>query len=58
MDRLNATFKSRLAEHKLAIKHQEPEKSALREHSIQFDHLIDLNDSKVLKTETHWCKLV
>ena len=43
-------FKSRLAEHKLAIKNQEPEKSALCEHSIQFDHLIDWNNLKVLKT--------
>ena len=31
-------LKSRLAKHKLAIKNQEPEKSALCEHSIQFDH--------------------
>ena len=44
-------LKSRLAEHKLAIRNQEPEKSALCEHSIQFDHLIDWNNSKVLKTE-------
>ena len=35
-------LKSRLAEHKLAIKNQGPEKSALREHSIQFDHLAHL----------------
>ena len=42
-------FKSRLAEHKLAIKNQEPEKSALREHSMQFDHKIDWKNSKVLK---------
>ena len=34
-------LKSRLADHKLAIRNQEPEKSALCEHSIQFDHLID-----------------
>ena len=42
-------LKSRLAEHKLAIRNQEPEKSALCEHSIQFDHLIDRNKSKDLK---------
>ena len=48
--------KSRLAEHKLAIKNEEPEKSALCEHSIQFDHLIDWNNSKVLKTEDHYSK--
>ena len=34
-------FKSRLAKHKLAIKTQEPEKSAFCEQSIQFDHLIN-----------------
>ena len=49
-------LKSRLAEHKLAIRNQEPEKSALCEHSIQFDHLLDWNNSKVLKTEAHYSK--
>ena len=34
-------LKSRLAEHKLTIRNQEPEKSVLCEHSIQFDHLIN-----------------
>ena len=47
---------SRLAEHKLAIRNQEPEKSALCEHSIQFDRLLDWNNSKVLKTEAHYSK--
>ena len=46
-------LKSCLAEHKLAIRNQEPEKSALCE---QFDHLIDGNNSKVLKTEAHYSK--
>ena len=32
---------SRLAEHKLVIKNQEPEKSARCELSMRFDHLID-----------------
>ena len=49
-------LKSRLAEHKLAIRNREPEKSALCEHSIQLDHLIDWNNSKVLKTEAHYSK--
>ena len=49
-------LKSRLAEHNLAIRNQEPEKSALCGHSIQFDHLIDWNNSKVLKTEAHYSK--
>ena len=39
-------LKSRLAEHKLAIKNQEPEKSALCEHSVQFDHFIDWKTQK------------
>ena len=34
-------LKSRLSEHKRAIKYQRPEKSALCEHSITLDHLID-----------------
>ena len=46
----------RLAEHKLAIKIQELEKSALYEHSIQFNHLIDWNNLRVLKTEAHYSK--
>ena len=49
-------LKSRLAEHKLAIKIQEPEKSALCEHYMQLDHLIDWNNSKILKTEAHYSK--
>ena len=34
-------LKSRLSEHKRAIKYQRPEKFALREHSITLDHIID-----------------
>ena len=49
-------LKSRLAEHKLTIKNQEPEKSALCEHYMRFDHLIDWNNSKILKTEAHYSK--
>ena len=45
--------KSRYAKHKLAIKNQEPEESVLCEH-IQFDHLIDWTNSKVLKIEAHY----
>ena len=48
-------LKSRLAEHKLAIKNQELEKS-LCEHSIRFDHLIDWTNSKNLITEAHFSK--
>ena len=49
-------LKSRLAEHKLAIKNQEPEKFAFCEHYMRFDHLIDWNNSKILKTEAHYSK--
>ena len=45
-----------MAYSKLAIINQEPEKSALCEHSIQFDHLIDWNNSKILITEAHYSK--
>ena len=49
-------LKSRLADYKLAIKNQEPEKSALCEHYMRFDHLINWNNSKILKTEAHYSK--
>ena len=49
-------LKSRLAEHKLAIKNQEPEKSALCEHYMRFDRLIEWNNSKILITEAHYSK--
>ena len=49
-------LKSRLAEHKLAIKSQESEKSALCEHYMRFDHIVDWNNSKILKTEAHYSK--
>ena len=50
-------LKSRLAEHKLAIKNQEPEKSALCKYSIQVDHSMNWNNLKVLGTETHYSRL-
>ena len=49
-------LKSRLAEHKLAIKNQELEKSALCKHSTRFDHSIDWNNSKIWKTEALYSK--
>ena len=45
--------KSRLAEHNLTIKNQKPKKSALCEHFMRFDHLIDWNNTKILKTEAN-----
>ena len=44
-------LKSRFSEHKRAIKYQRPEKSALCEHSITLDHLIDWSEATTLSTE-------
>ena len=44
-------LKSRLSEHKRAIKYQRPEKSALCEHSITLDHIIDWNEATILSAE-------
>ena len=44
-------LKSRLSEHKRAIKYQRLEKSALCEHSITLDHTIDWNETTILSTE-------
>ena len=46
----NRDLKSRLSEHKIAIKYQRPEKSALFEHSITLDHIIDLNEATTSST--------
>ena len=42
-------LKSRINEHKRAVKNQQPEKSALCEHLILFDHCINWNGAAVLK---------
>ena len=44
-------LKSRLSEHNRAIKYQQPEKSALCEHSINLDHIIEWNEATILSTE-------
>ena len=49
-------LKSRLSEHKRAIKYQRPEKSALCEHSISMDHVISWSEAKILKTENDYWK--
>ena len=49
-------LKSRLSEHKRAIKYQRPEKSALCEHSIILDHIIDWNEATILSTEKDYTK--
>ena len=49
-------LKSRLSEHKRAIKYQRPEKSALCEHSITLDHIIDWNEAIILSAEKDYTK--
>ena len=49
-------LKSRLSEHKRAMKYQRPEKSALCEHSITLDHIIDWNEATILSTEKDHAK--
>ena len=47
---------SRLKEHQKAIKQQKPENSALCEHVILLDHVIDWANSRILKTESNFSK--
>ena len=49
-------LKLRLSEHKRAIKYQRPEKSALCEHSITLDHIIERNEATMLFTEKDYTK--
>ena len=49
-------LKSRLSEHKIVIKYQKPEKSALSEHSITLNHIIDWNEATILSTEKDYTK--
>ena len=56
IDQTKRDLKSRLSEHKRAIKYQRPEKSTLCEHSITLDHLIDLSEATILSTEKDYTK--
>ena len=47
---------SRLKEHQRAIKQQRTENSALCEHVILFDHVLDWANSRILKTESNFSK--
>ena len=47
---------SRLKEHQRVIKQQKPENSALCEHVILFDHVIDWANSRISKTESNFSK--
>ena len=49
-------LKSRIKEHQRAIKFQRPEKSALCQHSMENDHLIDWSEVKILKVEHNYSK--
>ena len=49
-------LKSRLDEHKKAIKNQRPDLSALREHSITMDHITSWTEAKILELETDYRK--
>ena len=49
-------LKSRIKEHQRAIKFQRPEKSALCQHSMENDHLIDWSKVKILKVEHDYSK--
>ena len=49
-------LKSRLAEHKRAIKNQRSDLSALCEHSITMDHIISWTEAEILKLETDYRK--
>ena len=49
-------LKSRLSEHKRAIKYQRPEKSALCELSITLDDIIDCSEATILFTEKDYTK--
>ena len=48
--------KSRLDEHKRAIKNQRPDLSVLCEHSITVDYIISWTEAKILKLETDYRK--
>ena len=49
-------LKSRLSEHKRPIKYQRPEKSAICEHSITSDHIIDWSEATILSTDKDYTK--
>ena len=49
-------LKSRIKEHQRAIKFQRPEKSALCQHSMENDHIIDWSKVKILKVEHDYSK--
>ena len=49
-------FKSRLADHKRATSKLRPELSALCEHAMDFNHIIDWEKSEIFKVENNYSK--
>ena len=49
-------LKTRILEHQRAIRNQQPEKSALCEHSMIHDHRIAWQEARILKTESDYSK--
>ena len=49
-------LKSRLDEHKKAIKNQRPDLSAVWEHFITMDHIISWTEAEILELETDYRK--
>ena len=49
-------LKTRILEHQRAIRNQQPEKSAVCEHSMIHDHRIAWQEAQILKTESDYSK--
>ena len=49
-------IKSRITEHQRVIEFQRPEKSALCQHSVENDHIINWTEVKILKAEQDYSK--
>ncbi|XP_046408835.1 uncharacterized protein LOC124173380 [Ischnura elegans] len=53
------TIETRLKEHKRHLRLGQPEKSAIAEHSIQHDHVIQFDDTEILTRSTkYWDRVV
>ena len=56
LDKTKCDIKSRLDEHKRAIKNQHPDLSVLCEHSVTMDHIISWTEAKIMELETNYWK--
>jgi hypothetical protein len=52
IDQSGCTVEKRVDEHQRHIRHSHPEKSAVAEHSINIDHKIRFQETKILATAT------